>query len=133
MDGGPGAGPARRRTGVVRLRGPLGPQAVERACVRLSALLLRKPSVVVCAVRGQVDLGVVDALARLQLLARRAGASLAVEVADDAAGAGPALDDLLALTGLQTALGRPLQPGGQAEAGEQAGVEEVVDVRDAPA
>lgn len=71
---------------------------------------------VVVEVSGDVDLRVVDALARLQLAARRSGATLVVR--------GCAL---LELAGLVEVIG-------QAEAGEERlGVEEVVDVGDPPA
>lgn len=76
---------------------------------------------------GEVDLGVVDLLARIALLARRSGGEVRVLAA------GSGLDDLLALTGLQDAVPPRLQPAGQAEAGEQPGVEEVVDVHELPA
>ncbi len=63
-----------------------------------------------------VDLSVVDELARLQLGARRRGCSLWLRHAC------PDLAELLGLAGLADVL----QVGGQAEGGEQAGVEEVV-------
>ena len=70
---------------------------------------------VVVEVSGDVDLRVLDALARLQLAVRRSGAVLVVR--------GCAL---LELAGL-------VEVVGQAEAGEQPrGVEEVVDVGDPP-
>jgi len=75
-------------------------------------------------VRGPVDLSVVDELARLQLAARRMGCSIRLR------DAGTELSGLLAfvgLTGVVTGLpGLSLQVGGEAEGGEQGGVEEVV-------
>jgi hypothetical protein len=63
-----------------------------------------------------VDLAVVDELARLQLDAGRRGCSIWLRHAC------PDLVELLRLVGLADVL----QVGGQAEGGEQAGVEEVV-------
>jgi hypothetical protein len=84
-------------------------------------------------VAGRADLALVDTLARLALAARRVGASLELRMA------GPGLMSLLELVGLAEALrwSRPavpsaLEPVGQPEDGEQAGVEEVV-VADDPA
>ncbi|HET7721455.1 MAG TPA: hypothetical protein VFK43_15920 [Acidimicrobiales bacterium] len=62
---------------------------------------------------GRVDLGAVNALARLQLEARRQGCTVWLRHAC------PDLIELLELAGL-------LQVVGQAEGGEQGGVEEVV-------
>lgn len=75
------------------------------------------------------DLAVVDALARLQLVARRLGGS--IRLRDPPA----ELGELLDLVGLADVVGvapavLALQPGGQAEGGEQLGVEEVVDAGD---
>lgn len=79
-------------------------------------------TVVVCELVGAADLDVVDALARLQLVARRSGMRCEVQVA------GEQLCGLLDLTGLAQAL---LQPVGQPEPREQPGrVEEVVQVDD---
>ena len=66
--------------------------------------------------RGGVDLSVVDELARLQLDARRHGCSIWLRRAC------PELVELLQLVGLADVL----QVRGNAEGGEQAGVEEVV-------
>jgi hypothetical protein len=75
-------------------------------------------------VDGRVDLGVVDDLARLQLAARRMGCSIKLRDACRE------LTALLAFLGLARAIaGSPdgfLQVVGEAEGGEQAGVEEVV-------
>ena len=123
MDPVPGA--AQRATVVLRVRGPVRPGDADRLCDRLRALRSDGPCVVV-HVRGAVDLGVVDVLARLQLVARRSDGSARLRVVADG------LDDLLALTGLQDVLSLRVEPRGQAEAGEQPGVEEVVDVRHLP-
>lgn len=66
---------------------------------------------------GRVDLTVVDALARLQLAARTMGCSIRLQ------DAGADLAGLLELVGLADAV---LQGLGQAEGGEQRGVDEVV-------
>lgn len=65
------------------------------------------------------DLALVDSLARLQLAARRLGCSIQVH---DAC---PELAGLLDLAGLAEVLGLG-KVGGQAEGGEEGGVEEVV-------
>ena len=65
---------------------------------------------------GRPDLSAVDALARLELAARRLGCSIRLrDVCADLVG-------LLDLVGL----GECLEVGGKAEGGEEAGVEEVV-------
>ncbi|MEA2901432.1 MAG: hypothetical protein QOH36_1319 [Actinomycetota bacterium] len=71
-------------------------------------------------VHGPVDLSVVDDLARLQLAARRLGCSLKLR---DPSGE---LTALLAFLGLARATGAVLQVIGEAECGEERGVEEVV-------
>lgn len=73
------------------------------------------------------DLRTVQALARLQLVARRHGIALCLCQAP------PALEELLALVGLDEVIPRCLgvQSGGQPEQGEQpSGVEEGVHRRD---
>ncbi len=72
---------------------------------------------------GRPDLGLVDEVARLQLAARRLGCSIWLRHAC------PDLVLLLDLAGLRDVVGpgrRPLQVVGEAEGGEEAGVEEVV-------
>ena len=74
---------------------------------------------------GRPDLSLVDELARLQLAARRLGCSIWLR---DAC---PELTGLLDLVGLTEVIGRPggrrrSEVGGEAENGEQGGVEEVV-------
>ena len=82
-------------------------------------LPLMERTVVVCEVRGALDLAVLDAIARLVLTARRRG--LRCDLSSTEPG-------LLCLTGLDRAL---LEPVGQPEAREQGpGVEEVVQVDD---
>lgn len=76
---------------------------------------------------GCVDLTLVDGLARLQLVMRRAGCIVVLR------GASEELTRLLDLVGLGDVIGcehqlagLPVEVGGEAEEGEQAGVEEVV-------
>ena len=75
-------------------------------------------------VHGPVDLSVVDDLARLQLAARRLGCSIKLREPSGE------LTALLAFLGLARAIagstGACLQVVGQAEGGEERGVEEVV-------
>jgi hypothetical protein len=68
------------------------------------------------------DLGMVDALARLQLAARRTGWTIRLRVAC------PEVRELVELAGLADVLA--LEALGQAEDREQLGVEEVVEPRD---
>jgi hypothetical protein len=74
--------------------------------------------------RGHPDLEVVDELARLQLAARRLGHR--IELRDACA----ELTELLDLVGFGEVVSRgaglPREVGGQAEGGEEGGVEEVV-------
>lgn len=90
-------------------------------------------AVVVVDVSGyqRPDLQLIDMIARVRLAAARLGASFAVR------GAGPDVVRLLELVGLPEVIpldaSPPLQALREPEPGEQAGVEEVVDVRDPPA
>jgi len=74
-----------------------------------------------CAER--VDLGLVEAIARLQLTARRMGCAIRVEEAS------PELCELLELVGL----GLRVEVRREPEGGEELGVQEVVDAGDASA
>ena len=114
---------------VVRLQAPIGPARARAICQRVTQLLAVATGELACHVGGPVDLGLVDALLRLQVLARREGWSLIVHAA------GPELSDLLVLVGLDGSLPevrRGLQPVGDSEPGEQRRVEEVVHVGDLP-
>jgi len=83
------------------------------------------PTIVVgVADDGKPDLALVDALARLALVARRGGGRVVLRGAPDE------LRDLVVLAGLAGVLG--LEPRRKAERGEQLGVEEVVQPRDPP-
>ena len=115
------AGP---ETIVVRLRAPLSPADCAQVCEQVRALLADGTRrTVLCDVDVAADLRVVDALLRLQLTATRARSRLRLRDA-------PAdVHRLLSLTGL-SAVVCELEPVGHAEAGEQGGVEEVVQVDD---
>ena len=85
------------------------------------------PLVVVDVRRCRADLALIDVLLRVALVSRRLGARVEV------VGLGPPLRHLLALTGLDGALDAVISElGGQAEALEEPGVEEVVDVGHPP-
>jgi hypothetical protein len=85
------------------------------------------PLVVVDVTRCRADLALIDVLMRVVLVSRRLGARVEV------VGLGPPLRHLLALTGLDGALDAVISElGGQPEALEEPGVEEVVDVGDLP-
>jgi hypothetical protein len=74
--------------------------------------------------RRRADLGVVDAIARLQLGARRLGWTIRLQ--------NPCteLTMLLRFAGMAEVLGLPLELCGEAEGLEQLGVEEVVETDD---
>ncbi len=122
---------------LVEVRAPLAVGEPADLAARVRALLRCGAGRVVCRVSGPVDLGVVDALARLRLEASRSGAGWRMTGCADLAG-------LLRVTGLGQLCGAGAAPGtrperselpgsepvGQAEAGEQRRIEEVVDVRD---
>ncbi len=84
-----------------------------------------RPSTIVCDVGALApDAGVVDALARLQLTARRLGVEIRLRHASSE------LQELLAFVGLRDVL--RLETGGQAEEREQrVGVEEERELDDA--
>ncbi len=128
------------------LRPPAGPRTVvlvvgeriQRAsvpglCERVRALLASGDAeLITCDVSNLVapDATAVDALARLQLTARRSGGSIRLRRARRR------LRDLLALLGLAEVVPSsaelPLEQQGQVEQREQVGVDEEVDPRDPP-
>lgn len=115
---------------VVTIGEPLGDAEVAVLCTRLGALLEHSDAeVVVCdlAALAHPDLGTVDALARLQLTARRLGCRVRLRRPS------PELRELLALVGLGPAVCPfGLEPGGQAEQREPPlRVEEGVEPDDA--
>ena len=119
---------------VLILSGPIAPPAIPAFCGRAGeAIRLADGEQVVCDVAALVDpdAATVDALARLQLTARRLGRRLQLRWACQD------LQALLAMMGLSEVLPcgdvSDLEPGRQAEQREQArGVQEEADPRDPP-
>ena len=110
----------RDKTVVIEVSGPLAVGDRVRLCERVRLLLQADVStVVVCELRS-TDLDVVDALARMHQVARRLGGWL--QIRGDR--------ELLELTGLAAVLVPMSEADRDPEAGEQLGVQEVVDVRD---
>ena len=107
----PGRPPPVSGPAVVEVRGALGRAGALELCNHLTALL--RLGSVECRLLGAPDLPVLDALARMRLLAQRLGTTFLVTGNDEG---------LLALTGLEVLR--------QPEACEQPGVQEVVDVPD---
>jgi len=108
----------------------VGPSLAPADAARLDARLRALPrgTVVVCDVSPltEPDLAAVEALARLRLTAGRRGIRVGLR------GASARLRELLALTGLEGLLPLWVEPGGEAEEGEEAvGVEEGVEPGDA--
>jgi ABC-type transporter Mla MlaB component len=126
--------PAEPDTIVLVFSGPIGRADIPVLCERASGLLAAGDAdEVVCDVRAVVDPDAVavDALARLQLTARRLGLEVRVRHACSE------LQSLLSLTGLDDVVPLcpqlPLEPRGQAEEREQPrGVEEETDSGDLP-
>lgn len=124
--------PSEPNTIVFVISGPIGRADIARLCEHARLLLEDCDArVVVCDVGALVDPDAVtvDALARLQLTARRLGRQMRLQ---DACGE---LEELLALIGLSDAVpcgpGLPLQSRGQSEEREQGrGVEEETDPAD---
>jgi ABC-type transporter Mla MlaB component len=114
------------RTLVLAISGPIAPADLPDLCEHVRGLLEGSDAdLVVCDVRGLVDPDAVtiDALARLQLTARRQARRIRLT------GACAELEELLGLMGLSEAVplttALPLEPSGQTEEREQArGVEE---------
>ncbi|MEU4090873.1 STAS domain-containing protein [Streptomyces sp. NPDC026673] len=120
----PDGGPA-----VLVLTGRLDRAGIPPLVERLRALLReRGGGTVLCDVgglEGAPDAVLIDALARLQLTARRHGGRIRL------CGAGSALRGLLALTGLGELPGLGFEAGGEAEQREEPfGVEEGVEPGD---
>jgi ABC-type transporter Mla MlaB component len=108
----------------------VGPSLAPADAARLGARLRALPrgTVVVCDVSALIepDLAAVEALAGLRLTAGRGGHRMRLR------GASARLRELLALTGLEEVLPLWVEPGGEAEEGEEAvGVEEGVEPGDA--
>lgn len=120
--------PPGRCTGVVVIDGPLSRGRIAALCCEARRLLASGPDGLVTCDLGAVvepDVTVIEALARLQLTARRAGGSIKVWHASRR------LRDLLALVGLCDVVAvcddSPGRSCRQVEEGEQAGVEEGVE------
>ncbi|MFJ8820281.1 STAS domain-containing protein [Streptomyces sp. NPDC102467] len=120
---------------VVVVAGPIGPGDAPQLCDRVRAAQESAPGdgpergpTVICDVSGvtSTDLATVDALARMQLAARRAGGR--IRLRDPS----PKLLLLLRLAGLDEALGSGGQPLGDAEQREPplAEVQEAVETGD---
>ena len=119
------------KTVVLVVGGPIPRAAVPELCERVQRMLCtRGADLVTCdvAALAKPDLSAIDALARLQLTARRLGRSIRLRHAR------ADLHGLLALTGLCEELplsgGLPLEPYGQTEEREQVLVDEEVDPAD---
>ena len=83
----------------VAIHGPIRRADLSELCERVCALLGRSGSIVLCDVHGmEPDAVTVDALARLQLVARRRESRVVLERAS------PALLELVALMGLHNVL-----------------------------
>jgi ABC-type transporter Mla MlaB component len=118
-------------TPVFTIRGPLVRPDVPGLCARLQTVLSENDSAVaLCDVDGCVDadLVAIDALARLQLGARRIGGRLRLHEASSE------LHDLLAFVGLDEVVPRQelrVEPRGQSEQREELlGVEEERELDD---
>lgn len=116
--GAPEPEPCQRNTAgeiVLVIAGPIRRADVPALCDRLHRLLVRAggSGPVTCDVGAltEPDAATIDALARMQLTARRLGRRIRLR------NASARLNGLLALTGLDVVL--PLQSRGQAEQGEQ--------------
>lgn len=117
---------------VLRLPNPIAPGDIPGLCRDLRDLLLHdRHRVVWCDVEALIhpDLVAIDALARLQLTARRVGCEIALT------GASTDLKELVALAGLDcvfpTRPGSPLHPIGQTEQREvPGGIQEERDPTD---
>lgn len=82
------------------VRGPIAPEDLPGLCERVCALLAAgRPRLALCDVTGvPADAVTVDALARLQLAARRSGCRVRLQ------GASPELRELVSLLGLADVL-----------------------------
>jgi ABC-type transporter Mla MlaB component len=121
--------PSERPTSVVfAVAGPIARADLPAICGDVAALLeATGADVALCDVEAlPADAVAIDALARIQLAARRMGRQVVLRhAADD-------LRDLLALVGLTGVL--RIEPGGQAEQRKQGvGVEEERELADPPA
>lgn len=114
---------------VLALGGSLARADLPALCARFRVLLEASEADVLCDVGALVDVdaAAIDALARLQLTARRLGGRLRLRHASGE------LRELLALAGLADVCGLRLEPQRQAEEREQPlGVEEEGELGDPP-
>ncbi len=113
---------------LIRIAGPLGPGEVPHLCERVAAARHGPDGGdVICDVAAvtTADLATVDAVARLQLAARRAGGRIRLRNPT------PALLALLGLVGLVELLGLVVEMEGHAEQREPPGrVQEAVEAGD---
>lgn len=121
------------RTVVLVVDGPIPRGAVPALCEQVRSLLVtRRADLVTCdvAALAPADATAIDALARLQLTARRLGRAIRLRDAPDE------LRDLLTLTGLRDSLplcaGLRTQAHRQIEQREQFRIDEEVDPADPP-
>lgn len=121
------------RTVVLVVDGPIRRGAVPALCEQVRNLLVtRRADLVTCdvAALAPADATAIDALARLQLTARRLGRAIRLRDAPDE------LRDLLTLTGLRDSLplcaGLRTQAHRQIEQREQFRIDEEVDPADPP-
>ena len=98
---------------IVILHGPVGPSQADEVMQLATSYLVTGGARLSCEISGRVDLSVVDALCRLQLVTKRQGGCLRVR--HNACSA--ELAALLSYLGLES-VAALLEPGGQAEAGE---------------
>jgi hypothetical protein len=122
--------PAQPAIAVLVIAAPIADGDVAGLCERLRAIAQASAAdIVVCDVRAlPADARTVDALARLQLAARRRGCRIRLHRAS------PELEALLSFLGLAEVVGSAEGRGRQPEQREQPlGVEERVDRDDAPA
>ena len=113
---------------VVVFEGPVTPDATAGFCARVRDVVADGAGEVVCDVAevDDPDVALIDAFARLQLLALRQGCRVRMRRPPDD------LRALLDLMGLcEVVLESPVQVVGQPEEAEQPGVEEVGDAGDA--
>jgi ABC-type transporter Mla MlaB component len=112
---------------LIRIAGPLRPEDVPRLCEQVAAARHGPGADVICDVTAVTtsDLTTVDAIARLQLAARRAGRTIRLR------NPAPALLALLGLVGLVELLGLVVEMERHPEEGEPPlGVKEAVEAGD---
>ncbi|CAM5265416.1 STAS domain-containing protein OS=Streptomyces alboniger OX=132473 GN=CP975_21940 PE=4 SV=1 [Streptomyces alboniger] len=112
---------------LIRIAGPLRTEDVPRLCEQVAAARHGPGTDVICDVTAMTtsDLSAVEAIARMQLAARRAGRRVRLR------NPAPALLALLGLVGLTELLGLVVEMEGHPEEGEPPlGVQEAVEAGD---